>query len=101
MQLSPKSWPIPYVLIGFCNHVTLDHLCNLTETQVFCFLFSALKKDNKIHFIGFFYEDQMRWCIKALVWDFPGGTVVKSLPANAGDMGSSPGPAGSHMPWGN
>ena len=23
--------------------------------------------------------------------DFPGGTVVKNLPANAGDMGSSPG----------
>ena len=26
---------------------------------------------------------------------FPGGTVVKNLPANAGDTGSSPGP-GSH-----
>ena len=25
-------------------------------------------------------------------WDFPGGTVVKNLPANAGDMGSIPGP---------
>ena len=23
--------------------------------------------------------------------DFPGGSVVKNLPANAGDMGSSPG----------
>ena len=23
-------------------------------------------------------------------WDFPGGTVVKNLPANAGDTGSSP-----------
>ena len=29
---------------------------------------------------------------------FPGGAVVGSLPANAGDMGSSPGPGGSHMP---
>ena len=26
------------------------------------------------------------------VLGFPGGTVVKNLPANAGDMGSSPGP---------
>ena len=26
-----------------------------------------------------------------MVWDFPGGAVVKNLPANAGDMGSSPG----------
>ena len=30
--------------------------------------------------------------------DFPGGTVVKNLPANAGDTGSSPGPGRSHMP---
>ena len=30
---------------------------------------------------------------------FPGGAVVESLPANAGDAGSSPGPGGSHMPW--
>ena len=29
---------------------------------------------------------------------FPGGAVVKNPPANAGDMGSSPGPGGSHMP---
>ena len=29
---------------------------------------------------------------------FPGGAVVKSPPANAGDMGSSPGPGRSHMP---
>ena len=28
--------------------------------------------------------------------DFPGGTVVKNPPANAGDMGSSPGPGRSH-----
>ena len=34
-------------------------------------------------------------------WDFPGGTVVKDPPANAGDMGSSPGPGRSHMPWSN
>ena len=30
--------------------------------------------------------------------DFPGGTVVKNTPANAGDTGSSPGPGRSHMP---
>ena len=28
---------------------------------------------------------------------FPGGTVVKNLPANAGDTGLSPGPGRSHM----
>ena len=33
-----------------------------------------------------------------LSWGFPGGAVVESLPANARDMGSSPGLGGSHMP---
>ena len=28
---------------------------------------------------------------------FPGDAVVKNLPANAGDMGLSPGPGRSHM----
>ena len=33
--------------------------------------------------------------------DFPGGTVVKNPPANAGDMGLSPGLGRSHMSWSN
>ena len=33
--------------------------------------------------------------------DFPGGPVGKKPPANAGDMGSSPGPGRSHMPQSN
>ena len=32
---------------------------------------------------------------------FPGGTVIKNLPANAGDTGSIPGPGRSHMPRSN
>ena len=32
---------------------------------------------------------------------FPGGEVVKGLPANAGDMGLSHGPGRSHMPRSN
>ena len=28
---------------------------------------------------------------------FPGGAVIKNLPANAGDTGSSPGPGRSNM----
>ena len=32
---------------------------------------------------------------------FPGGSVVKDLPANAADMGLSPGPGRSHMPQSN
>ena len=32
---------------------------------------------------------------------FPGGPVVKNLPANVRDTGSIPGPARSHVPPGN
>ena len=35
------------------------------------------------------------------LWGFPGGAVVESLPANAGDAGSSPGLGRSHMPQSN
>ena len=33
-----------------------------------------------------------------MVLGFPGGAVVESPPADAGDMGSCPGLGGSHMP---
>ena len=32
---------------------------------------------------------------------FPGGSVIKNPPVNAGDMGSVPDPGRSHMPWSN
>ena len=38
------------------------------------------------------------WLFKNNFWDFLGGAVVKNLPANAGDTGSSPGLGRSHMP---
>ena len=33
--------------------------------------------------------------------DFPGGTVVKNPPANAGDPSLIPGLGRAHMPWSN
>jgi len=40
----------------------------------------------------------MKLCTERKSWrGFPGGSVVKNLPGDAGDMGSIPGPAGSHM----
>ena len=37
--------------------------------------------------------------IKKWARGFPSGAVVGSLPARAGDMGSSPGLGGYHVPW--
>ena len=47
--------------------------------------------------------EDLRTCgfLKSWVLDFPGGTVVKNPPANAGDTGSSPGPGRSHIPQSN
>ena len=39
--------------------------------------------------------------LKVFASGFPGGAVVENLPANAGDMGSSPGLGRSHMPRSN
>ena len=39
--------------------------------------------------------------LRKSLWGFPGGAVVESLPANAGDTGSSPGLERSHMPQSN
>ena len=42
-------------------------------------------------------QKNLKICMKG----FPGGAVVESLPANAGDTGSSPGLGRSHMPRSN
>ena len=42
--------------------------------------------------------DQCLPCVKNWGGGFPGGAVVESLPANAGDTGLSPGLGRSHMP---
>ena len=48
-----------------------------------------------------FTRVQPRSKVKNTVRDFAGGPVVKNPPANAGDMGSTPGLGGSHVPWSN
>ena len=48
-----------------------------------------------------FDKIQHPFMIKTLQKGFPGGAVVESLPANAGDTGSSPGLGRSHMPRSN
>ena len=47
--------------------------------------------------VGYYYNYKRKFK-NTLKWGFPGGVVVESLPANAGDAGSSPGLGRSHMP---
>ena len=39
--------------------------------------------------------------LKKIIFNVPGGLVVKNPPANAGDMGSTPGSGRPHMSWGS
>ncbi|XP_060148193.1 ras-related GTP-binding protein B isoform X1 [Globicephala melas] len=57
-------------------------LQNSPDAKIFCL----------VHKMDLVQEDQRDL-------GFPGGAVVKSPPADAGDAGSCPGPGGSHMPW--
>ena len=45
--------------------------------------------------------EEIKGEIKKYLESIPGGAVIKNLPANAGDMGSRPGPGRSHMPRSN
>ena len=47
------------------------------------------------------HPEKTKTLIQKDTWGFPGGAVVGSLPASAGDTGSSPGLGGSHMPRSN
>ena len=63
------------------------------------------RKKNRVKCINIFPLEFSKLCLtvkaKFITPGFPGGTVVKNPPANAGDMGLSPGPGRSHMPQSN
>ena len=50
---------------------------------------------------GWAWEAPARAAVELEEQDFPGGTVGRNAPTNAGDRGSIPGPGRFHMPWGN
>ena len=58
-----------------------------------------MKKEACIPGTGFGLKESMVNII--VLSGFPGDAVVESLPANAGDTGSSPGLGRSHMPRSN
>ena len=57
----------------------------------------SAKGSNCFHISG----DTFSRLFKTKLRGFPGGAVVENLPANAGDVGSSPGLGRSHMPRSN
>ena len=60
--------------------------------------YSAVQVTKNQHIIlDILNESEILHNLKKKLEDFPGGLVVKNLPANVGDMGSIPGPGRSHM----
>ena len=62
---------------------------------------SALQGRKEWHLTGKKWREGLSrhgFLFSRVAWGFPGGAVVGSLPANAGDTGSSPDLGGSHMP---
>ena len=49
-------------------------------------------------YLGLFLYIYISLYIRNNYQDFPGGPVVKNLPASAGNTGLTPGPGGSHVP---
>ena len=82
---------------------SLGHKKDETESGVVMNLEPVLqsevsqKEKNKYHILMHIYGIYQNGIDR----DFPGGSVVKNLPANAGDMGSISGPGRSHMLWSN
>ena len=90
----PKPWARPKPYIGTILIKKLD-LC--LKMQTLC---SEVDSNKPIRSATEFLYRRDR-TLKIVNKGFLGGTVVKNPPANAGDMGSSPGPGRSHMPQSN
>ena len=58
-------------------------------------------ENKKFYKIAFITPEEHKMRLNVTKWSFPGGAVVKNLPANAGETGSIPGLGRSHMPWSN
>ena len=94
--------PIPPSIRVFSNESTL----RMRWPKYWSFSFSIIPSKEHPGLISF----RMDWLdflalytfnLKSHWQGFPGGSVVKNLPASAGDMGLIPGPWRSHMPWSN
>ena len=84
-----------------CKHI-LDHLSHQGST---CLFHTRSDKEVTTHTVRYQIVSYLEELFVLLVFyrllprkDLPGGPVVKNSPANAGDMGSIPGPGRLHMP---
>ena len=82
----------------FIHHIKIfESFFNSLQWQI---SFNASKKSENFHHRTLWDWTLLRHLvIKSSCWGFLGGSVVKNLPVNAGDMCSIPDPGRSHMQW--
>ena len=93
---------IQRVIRDYYEHIYANKMDNLEEMDKFLerYNFPRLNQEEIENMNRPITSTEIKTVIKNLpTWGFPGGAVVESLPASAGDTGSSPGLGGSHMPW--
>ena len=84
------------------NNLILLH--DTSEVELFKLHFLNIENICLKNLIGEILHGEKKnpfWILKVSVLGFPGGAVVKNLPANAGHTGSSPGLGRFHMPRSN
>ena len=98
LRESPRSLPLPFRLVAY-----LQKRNRLKDLE------NELTVTKGEGLVGIIWRDRLRvWgrhvytaVFKLDSQGFPDGSVVKNLPANAGDTGSIPGRGRSHMPRSN
>ena len=100
--LAAESSPVVPTASGFRVSQTLSSLLWSTSLMVIpgrkSRLNSTRSPGNGCFFADLRTKDRI---LKIHPLGFPGGSVVKKPPVDAGDTGSIPGPGASHLPWSN
>ena len=101
---SVLAWRIPGTgepggLLSTGSHRVRHNWSNLAAAAEWEKILTNEATDKRL--ISKIYKQLMEFNIKLQQQGFPGGSVVKNPPANAGDMGSIPDPGRSHVPWSN
>ena len=101
---SVLAWRIPGTgepggLLSTGSHRVRHNWSNLAAAAEWEKILTNEATDKRL--ISKIYKQLMEFNIKLQQQGFPGGSVVKNPPANAGDMGSIPDPGRSHMPQSN
>ena len=94
MLLLPRAWVRPVVRELRSCKLRVVAKKKKRENKVG----GTILSDFKTYYESTVNKEVWYWHKDRHIWNFTGGAVVRSPPANAGDTGFIPGLGGSHMP---